>query len=615
MAKPKGTRTSNIHTVSTPALQSVHFGSHNFDPRFDARTKEQKRIDDTIAQYEQKSSPLAPKVSLVDYEGYPFITSMADRNAAGRTLTSIGDVPLYRPVEQQGGQDYMFYNPGQVWASGRAPVSGIMTAAQIMREATGKNPLYLPWRMSPTGGDFGAIAGEAMLSHAESSLGSGLKRQIDRDIKQFIPNWKGIDSPESYDQFRAAPDKMRKALMHMMDRDYRDQGTLNYGQARLSATDPNQFNAPQLQIQNVGQIFADKPVIPNSGHNYYPFGVPGEGLGVIERPHNIYELLPDVATERGVLDPKNPSHDDRRSMESNIRSGIINDKLLKSLGYATGGLINSAPEEAIKNTVTDPQAYKMLDMDLANLALMNQQMQPPRRMAGGGIMNDIYNNVIPAHARTYAESMFGNRSPINENNFSSSELDMMRDAIASSRRDRTITNQRLYQEQLAGAKNDKERMSLLRQGPSTKIDQTVGYQHYPNSGDQSTRDDNNFGYDSAVRNTLGRFAYEKDANGNLIATDTYKFRDDLPGQTRPSSDYAKMSTFEKISTLLKDSSKDKAGVGTLLSRAGSAFIGADGRPVNVNLGKAPFANGGAARHPSPEEMMIEMMERRYAAKA
>jgi hypothetical protein len=56
-----------------------------------------------------------------------------------------------------------------------------------------------------------------------------------------------------------------------------------------------------------------------------------------------------------------------------------------------------------------------------------------------------------------------------------------------------------------------------------------------------------------------------------------------------------MSTAEKIGTLLKDSSKEKAGLGTLLSRAGSAFIGADGRPVNVNLGKAKFAQGGVVQ--------------------
>lgn len=48
--------------------------------------------------------------------------------------------------------------------------------------------------------------------------------------------------------------------------------------------------------------------------------------------------------------------------------------------YADGGMVDSAPEEAIKNTIQDPQAYRMLDMDLANLALMNQ----PQRMAGGG---------------------------------------------------------------------------------------------------------------------------------------------------------------------------------------------------------------------------------------
>jgi hypothetical protein len=261
---------------------------------------------------------------------------------------------------------------------------------------------------------------------------------------------------------------------------------------------------------------------------------------------------------------------------------------------AEGGMIDSLPEEAIKNTIKDPQAFNMLDMDLARLALLNQQQpQAPRRMAEGGIMNDIYNNVIPAQVRTYAETMFGNRSPITEKNFSGSELDMMRDAIALSRRDRTVTNNRLHQEQLAGAKNDKERMSLLRQGPSPKIDQTVGYQHYPNNGDDSVRGDNSVGYAAAVRNTLGRFAYNKDADGNLIATDTYKFRDDLPGQTRPTSEYAKMSTAEKLGTLLKDSFGKDGDIGTLLSRAGSAFIGADGRPVNVNLGKAPFAQGGA----------------------
>ena len=83
-------------------------------------------------------------------------------------------------------------------------------------------------------------------------------------------------------------------------------------------------------------------------------------------------------------------------MEGGVKNlGVFNQKAIKSatgnrgtydvndpdITKAAGGLVDSAPEEAIKNTITDPQAFRMLDMDLANLALMNQKMQ---RMAGGG---------------------------------------------------------------------------------------------------------------------------------------------------------------------------------------------------------------------------------------
>lgn len=47
---------------------------------------------------------------------------------------------------------------------------------------------------------------------------------------------------------------------------------------------------------------------------------------------------------------------------------------------AQGGLVDSAPEQAIADTVRNPQAARMLDIDAANFALMQQ----PQRMAGGG---------------------------------------------------------------------------------------------------------------------------------------------------------------------------------------------------------------------------------------
>jgi hypothetical protein len=49
--------------------------------------------------------------------------------------------------------------------------------------------------------------------------------------------------------------------------------------------------------------------------------------------------------------------------------------------YAAGGMVDSVPEEAIKNMVKDPQAARLLDLDLAKYALMNQ----PQKMAAGGI--------------------------------------------------------------------------------------------------------------------------------------------------------------------------------------------------------------------------------------
>jgi hypothetical protein len=630
--------------------QTTRMGNIGFDPRFDERAKEQARLNDLTTQVEKNPSYEIPKIHLPDYEGSGFVSTMADRTAGGGSLIDINGVSLKRPVGLQAGQSYMFENPGQVWASGDVPVRAIMMQAAAAKALTGKDPLFFGHRMAPTGSDFATMTGETMLSYAESNMGRDTKKALNSKIKEFIPDWKGVDSPKSIDQFRSQPDAVRKAIHAMMDKDFRNEGGLGIGEARLSIADPEQLNAPVGYLMNVGKIFADQPLLQQSGHASYPRGVPGEGIGRVGDERSLFELypktfpeegkekvirpllldpatalteynnLPNVVESRNIADPKTPSFNDTRALQMKPYYGILTEEILRKMGYAhggvahkaEGGMVDSLPEEAIKNTITDPQAFNMLDMDLARLALLNQQQQQaPRRMAEGGIMNDIYNNVIPAQVRTYAETMFGNRSPITEKNFSGSELDMMRDAIALSRRDRTVTNNRLHQEQLAGAKNDKERMSLLRQGPSPKLDQTVGYQHYPNSGDDSVRGDNSFGYDAAVRNTLGRFAYNKDANGNLIATDTYKFRDDLPGQTRPTSDYAKMSTAQKLGTLLKDSFGKDGDIGTLLSRAGSAFIGADGRPVNVNLGKAPFAQGGAARYPSPEEMLIEMMERGY----
>ena len=305
----------------------------DYDLSFDPRAKEQARLQALTFQVNPKCTATPPTISLVDLEGRPFITSMSDRTAAGGQLTGINNIPLNAPVDYLGGQDYMFNNPGKVWASAEQPVKQILNNAEIIKDVTGQNPLYIPWRMAPTGGDFAHMTGETMLGYADTVMGKGAKNKVNREIKKLIPDWAGLGTPQGIAQYRDAPDTTRKALKNMMDVQFRDMGGLNIGEARLAVTDPKQYTAQEGGIQNIGEIFAGKPMVTQSGHVSYPRGVPGQGLGVAAEDRNIFELLPEVVKQRGIVDPKNPSPQDLRALQMKPYAGIISADLLKALGY------------------------------------------------------------------------------------------------------------------------------------------------------------------------------------------------------------------------------------------------------------------------------------------
>jgi hypothetical protein len=304
-----------------------------FDPRFDPRVKEQERLKALNLQVTPTSTATPPTISLADLEGRPFITSMSDRTAAGGQLTGINNIPLNTPIDYLGGQDYMFNNHGKVWASAEQPVKQIMKSAEIIKDVTKQNPLYIPWRMAPTGGDFAHMTGETMLGYADTVMGKGAKNKVNREIKKLIPDWAGLGTPQGIAQYRSAPDTTRKALKNMMDVEFRDMGGLNIGEARLAVTDPKQYTAQEGGIQNIGEIFAGQPMVMQSGHVSYPRGVPGQGLGVAAEDKNIFELLPEVVKQRGIADPTKPSQQDLRALQMKPYAGIIDAQLLKALGY------------------------------------------------------------------------------------------------------------------------------------------------------------------------------------------------------------------------------------------------------------------------------------------
>jgi hypothetical protein len=148
----------------------------------------------------------------------------------------------------------------------------------------------------------------------------------------MIPDWSGVSDPASVQQFRDAPDKVRKAVKNMMDTNFRNTGGLNIGGARLAVSDPAQLAAQEGGVMNVGEIFAGSPLL-RSTHPAYPGGVPGQGIGTLAEDVNVFELLPQVVQGRGIPDPKNPRASDLRAMQMHPYAGVITNQLLKRLGY------------------------------------------------------------------------------------------------------------------------------------------------------------------------------------------------------------------------------------------------------------------------------------------
>lgn len=334
----------------------------DFDPRFDPRKKEQDMLRNLEAEIigSNYTQPM-PRLALSDLEGEDFVTSMSDRTRAGGDVKSINRVELVDPIHLPGGQDFMFNNPSAVWASAEMPSRQILEMARDLKSQSGRDPLYIPWRMAPSGGDFSTTTGELMLGYAAANMTKATKKALDKAIRSYrttgsmakgkrvgagrkIEGWKGIDDPSSVAVWRNTPDPVRKELMNMMDVQFRDKGGLSIGAARLINADPKQLTAKDAGIQNVGRIFADIDIF-DSAHPSYPFAVPGGGVGVLENASaaTVFDLLPKARfgdAQKKVKDPANPTQQEIRALQMKPYGGTITEDILRRM-EARGVDVNS----------------------------------------------------------------------------------------------------------------------------------------------------------------------------------------------------------------------------------------------------------------------------------
>ena len=318
-----------------------------FDPSYEGRVGELRKISDTQFRY-QGEPPTPKEISIFDLEGRPFVTSMSDRSMAGTALAGIGDVNFDIPVDLLGGQGYMFGNPGELWAAAKTPASSIYRTGELAGALGGVTtpPLYLPYRMGATGSDFSHMTTDAMLTYARNNMSASTIKQANKDIKEILPDWKGIENPESMTQLSNVADSTRAKVRNLLDKKYRDEGGIGVGTARLAISDPNQYQAITGGLQNVGEFDLSSGIAP-SRHRSYPYAIPGQGIGTLkEKDINVYELMPELAAYRGIDVTKPIPQSEMYTLQTGIKgapgqidptgkarpfSGIITESALRAI--------------------------------------------------------------------------------------------------------------------------------------------------------------------------------------------------------------------------------------------------------------------------------------------
>lgn len=327
------------------------FGDVAIDPRYGQRTSDIAEIGGLRGTYIPNQKFQAPQRSIEDFEGHPYVIYQSDRTDAAKDLVNIKGENLKNPVKLQGGQDFMFTNDkGLVWASDPKIVKDMVARAQSAQKQykTDKPVLFMPYRMAPTGGDFATKTGEAMMRWAQSTMNKRQKGKVNKIFKKYIPEFKGIDTEEGFDQFRALKGAKRKQLIYDLDGQTWQDGGLRIGEARALVTDPNQFGAPDIELQNVGLIDPKFGISDDTGHLTYKRGIVGEGLGKLKESITAPQALPDWVKEKQLQDYAQAQKNQRSLSMTGYNTGLLDAGTIKRLAagggaFAVGGVANASP--------------------------------------------------------------------------------------------------------------------------------------------------------------------------------------------------------------------------------------------------------------------------------
>jgi hypothetical protein len=299
------------------------------------RAKDQARLETTDPVVEPREGLQERRmINLEDYIGRPFLNVQYDPSRTG-TLTNIQGAPLRTPVDLTGGQDYMRgIEPGRLTASGTSVLKKIDLARRALKTKYGEDPLFIPSGMQKTGGDFNHMQVAAMAEYAASNMPADTFRKMAQEVKDRT----GIDisDPSYIPDLSKVTGDTRKAAQAIMD-NYRNQGGISVGEARLATHDPDQVNDDFLNSPSMNMgILSDSSDIISSRHGTYPASNLGEYEGTFAQrfpvmaldPARLKEIVsggPGLMTSRSV-DINNVQPSDIRSMSMAPVGGILTEE-------------------------------------------------------------------------------------------------------------------------------------------------------------------------------------------------------------------------------------------------------------------------------------------------
>jgi hypothetical protein len=270
-------------------------------------------------------------------EGRGLLTTMSDLSAAGDDVLAVNGVQLNRPFSRDGGQGFVFENPGESWAADTANAKAILEAARELEKTTGKPTILAPFTMGPLSSMFSHHPRGLQYAYADAALDAPEKALLAKDIKKILPNWTDFSDPDAYMTFMRASGKARGQLNKLMDQ-YRDRGGLGKGEAIYGTTDLKQIGAPMMSLRNLGEVDT-RFGLSESKNPAYRSGVPGRGLAPLKEENlGALSLFPDMMQQYGYATPFDFPIGVNKGVASPMRSfqlkpqrTIITDKVLRFL--------------------------------------------------------------------------------------------------------------------------------------------------------------------------------------------------------------------------------------------------------------------------------------------